>query len=74
MFSSSRIAVAIHSTDDDFPPDHWVAYLGGLNLGADPGDDDPVTVLLWSWGRRYEVTGTVGSFTEYLYAVCYGTA
>jgi hypothetical protein len=65
-------ADAIHSKNDDFPPDHWVAYLGGLNLGSDPDDDDPVSIDLWSWGRRYRVTGTVGAFTEYLYAVCTG--
>ena len=61
-----------HSQDDDLPPDHWVAYLGGLNLGSDPDDDDPITVLLWSWGSRFEVTGTVEAFTEYLYGVATG--
>ena len=65
-------ATSTHSKDDDFPPDHWVAYLGGLNLAADPADGDPVDLMVWSWGRRYRVTGTVGSFTEYLYAVCTG--
>lgn len=66
--------VKVHSEDDDFPPDHWVAYLGGLNLGPDPQDDDPLTLQVWSWSRRYEITSTVGSFGEYLYAVCYGTS
>ncbi|MGZ3415593.1 MAG: hypothetical protein ACXVAT_17375 [Isosphaeraceae bacterium] len=61
-----------HSKDDDFPPDHWVAYLGGLQLSTDPDDSDVVDMMLWSWGRRYHVTGTVGSFAEYLYAVCTG--
>lgn len=61
-----------HSQDDDVPPDHWVAYLGGTQLGADPADDDVIDVTLWSWGCRYQVTGTVGSFGEYLYAVCTG--
>lgn len=61
-----------HSKDDDLLPDHWVAYLGGLQLGADPDDADTVDMMLWSWGRRYQVTGTVGSFAEYLYAVCTG--
>jgi hypothetical protein len=60
------------SKDDDFPPDHWVVYLGGLHLSADPDDSDAVDMMLWSWGRRYHVTGTVGSFAEYLYAVCTG--
>ena len=62
----------VHSKDDDIPPDHWVAYLGGLNLGNDPDDNDPIKVMLWSWGRRYEVTGTVEAFTEYLYGVATG--
>ena len=61
-----------HSKDDCFPPDHWVVYLGGLNLGDDPGDLDPVSIDLWSWGRRYRVTGTVEAFTEYVYAVVTG--
>lgn len=61
-----------HSKDDDLPPDHWVAYLGGFNLGNDPGDGDPVKIQIWSWGKRYEVTGTVEAFTEYLYGVCTG--
>ncbi len=63
----------IHSEDDAFPPDHWVGYLGGLALGANPGDDDPVSIRLWSWGREYLVTGTVDAFTEYLYGVVTGT-
>ena len=61
-----------HSEDDAFPPDHWVGYLGGLNLGSDPDDDDPVSIRLWSWGREYVVTGTVDAFTEYLYGVVTG--
>ena len=62
-----------HSKDDDLPPDHWVIYLGGLNLGDEPKDGDPVAVRLWSWAGEYEVTGTVEAFTEYLYAVVTGT-
>jgi hypothetical protein len=62
----------VHSEDDAFPPDHWVVYLGGLNLGSDPGDDDPVSIRLWSWGREYVVNGTVDAFTEYLYGVVTG--
>jgi hypothetical protein len=65
-------AAATHSQDDDVPPDHWVAYLGGLQLGPSTSDDDPVTVHLWSWGSVYEITGTVGAFTEYLWGVCTG--
>jgi hypothetical protein len=68
----SPLSGEVHSKDDDFPPDHWVAYLGGLNLGDDPDDNDAVSIRLWSWGREYVVTGTVGAFTEYLYAVVTG--
>ena len=64
--------MAEHSKDDDFPPDHWVMYLGGLNLGSNPEGKDPVNIALWSWGRTYKLTGTVDAFTEYLYAVCTG--
>lgn len=59
----------LHSMDDCPPPDHWVAYLGGLALGSDPGDDDAVNFRVWSWGREYTLRGTVDAFTEYLYAV-----
>lgn len=62
----------VHSKDDDFPPDHWVVYLGGLNLGDDPDANAPVSMRLWSWAREYLVTGTVDAFTEYLYAVATG--
>jgi hypothetical protein len=62
----------VHSKDDDFPPDHWVAYLGGLDLGNAPAAHDAVSIRLWSWGREYLVTGTVDAFTQYLYAVVTG--
>ncbi len=62
----------VHSKDDDIPPDHWVIYLGGFNLGSDPDDDDPIEIKLWSWGQVYKVTGTVDAFAEYLYAVTTG--
>lgn len=62
----------VHSKDDDFPPDHWVAYLGGLNLRPDPDDDDPVSIRLWSWSREYVVQGSVDAFSEYLYGVVTG--
>jgi hypothetical protein len=68
----SGLGDKVHSEDDDIPPDHWVIYLGGLNLPDDPGDDDPVAIRLWSWGAEFEVTGTVDAFTEYLYAVVTG--
>lgn len=70
----SAFSTAKHSMDDDFPPDHWVEYLGGLNLGSDTSDSDRVAIRLWSWGSEYLVTGTVDAFTEYLYAVCTGYA
>ncbi|HVF74036.1 MAG TPA: hypothetical protein VM938_03225 [Acidimicrobiales bacterium] len=63
----------VHSKDDDYPPDHWVIYLGGLNLGADPDDDDPVLFRVWSWGSEFELSGTVDAFSEYLYGVVTGT-
>ncbi|MFY0568726.1 hypothetical protein ACN28E_33570 [Archangium lansingense] len=68
----TSLSSKVHSKDDDFPPDHWVAYLGGLNLGPDPDSGAPVAIRLWSWGREYLVTGTVDAFTEYLYAVATG--
>ncbi len=62
----------IHSEDDAIPPDHWVAYRGGFDLGGNPGDNDPIAIRLWSWGSVFKVTGTVDAFSEYLYAVVYG--
>ena len=62
----------VHSKDDDLPPDHWVAYLGGLTP-RNPGDDDTITLQLWSWGAEYQMSGTADSFGEYLYAVVTGT-
>jgi hypothetical protein len=66
------LSTLVHSKDDDFPPDHWVVYLSGLNLVGDPDPDAPVSIRLWSWAREYVVTGTVDAFTEYLYAVATG--
>jgi hypothetical protein len=62
----------IKSEDDALPPDHWVIYLGGFDLGSDPQDDDRIKIRLWSWGSEFEVTGTVDDFAEYLYAVVTG--
>jgi len=70
--SVPSLGSSVHSKDDDFPPDHWVAYLGGLSLDSDPNADDSVSIRLWSWAREYVVTGTVDAFTEYLYAVATG--
>lgn len=63
---------SIHSKDDDIPPDHWVVSLGGLTP-KNPGDDDSITLRLWSWGAEYQMSGTADSFGEYLYAVVTGT-
>lgn len=60
-----------HSKDDNFPPDHWVVYLGGLTP-SNPTEDDQITLRLWSWGGEYEISGTADSFGEYLYAVVTG--
>jgi len=38
-FSRSSVvgtSAKVHSKDDDFPPDHWVIYLNGLNFGKPP--------------------------------------
>jgi hypothetical protein len=61
----------VHSEDDAFPPDHWVVYLGGLKP-RHPGEDDQITLKLWSWGREFTITGNADSFGEYLYAVVTG--
>jgi len=61
----------IHSEDDDFPPDHWVVYLGGLTP-RNPGEDDTITLRLWSWAKEFTMSGTADSFGEYLYAVVTG--
>ena len=63
---------AIHSRDDDIPPDHWVVYLGGLTPKT-PGDEDTITLRLWSWGAEYRMSRTADSFGEYLYAIVVGT-
>jgi hypothetical protein len=60
-----------HSEDDAFPPDHWVVYLGGLTP-RHPGEDDQITLKLWSWGREFTISGNCDSFGEYLYAVVTG--
>jgi hypothetical protein len=57
-----------HSKDDNFPPDHWVIFLGPLVLGR----DGSINLRVWSWGREYEIKGTASSFGEYLYAVVTG--
>jgi hypothetical protein len=63
-----------HSEDDGPPwPNHWVVYLGGMSLSADPADDDPLEFRVWSWGREYKLTCTVDAFSEYLYAGATGT-
>lgn len=61
-----------HSKNDNWPPDHWVIYLSGLNFGKPPEPSDAVAVRLWSWGGEYVVTGTAESFGEYLYGVVAG--
>ena len=61
-----------HSKDDDWPPDHWLVYLGGLSPKS-PEDDDDITLRLWSWGAEYQMSGTADSFGEYLYALVTGT-
>ncbi|HXI22323.1 MAG TPA: hypothetical protein VNG71_00505, partial [Pyrinomonadaceae bacterium] len=58
----------IHCRDDNPPPDHWVLFLGGLQLPS----DGTISMLVWSWGGEYQLTGTADSFTEYLYAVVTG--
>lgn len=60
-----------HAKDDNFPPDHWVEYLGGLAIGSDPDEDQKITFRLWSWAREYIVQTTIDAFTEYLYAVSF---
>lgn len=62
----------VHSKDDDFPPDHWVIYLDGLNFGKPPEPSDAVAIRLWSWGGEFVVTGTAEAFGEYLYGVVAG--
>jgi hypothetical protein len=62
-----------HSTDDDFPPDHWAVHIGGLSVGPNPGDGDPVLFRVWSWGSEYEIQGNVDAFAEYLYGVVWAT-
>lgn len=62
----------IHSEDDAFPPDHWVALLSGLELKAEPADEDTVSLRVWCWGAEYEITGTVEALGEYLYAGVWG--
>lgn len=62
----------VHSQDDDWPPDHWVVYLDGLNFGRPPDPGDSVGVRVWSWGGEYLVSGTAETFGEYLYGVVAG--
>jgi hypothetical protein len=62
----------VHSKDDDFPPDHWVIYLDGLNFGKPPEPSDRVEIRLWSWGGEFVVTGTAEAFGEYLYGIIAG--
>lgn len=57
-----------HSKDDNFPPDHWILLLGGLQLPR----DGSIKLRVWSWSAEYELKGTADSFTEYLYAVVTG--
>jgi hypothetical protein len=61
-----------HSKDDNWPPDHWVIYLDGLNFGKPPDSSDAVAIRLWSWASEYMVTGTAEAFGEYLYGVVAG--
>jgi hypothetical protein len=58
-----------HAKDDDWPPNHWVVFLGDLALG---GEDGPISLRVWSWGAEFVITGTADSFTEYQYAVVTG--
>ena len=67
-----RALAKVHSKDDDFPPDHWVIYLNGLNFGKRPEPSDAVAIRLWSWGGEFVVTGTAEAFGEYLYGVVAG--
>lgn len=60
-----------HSKDDN-EPNHWVVYLGGLPDDAQLDDNDIISLHLWSWGREYEVKGTVDGIGEYLYSVVTG--
>jgi hypothetical protein len=61
-----------HSEDDTYPPSHW-AILLGVNLAANAGDNDPIEVRVWSWGKEYLITGTAEAFGEYLYESVAGT-
>jgi hypothetical protein len=71
--SSNISALAkVHSKDDDFPPDHWVIYLDGLNFGKPPEPSDAVAIRLWSWAGEFVVTGTAEAFGEYLYGIIAG--
>ena len=56
------------------PPDHWIVYLGGFDLGSNPQDDDMIDIRVWSWGAEYRVRGTAEAFGEYLYATVVGTS
>ena len=40
-----------HSSDDNFPPDHWVAFLGGSDL-QNATDETKVSLRAWCWGGR----------------------
>jgi hypothetical protein len=73
-FSRSPIKPSqkFHSKDDNWPPDHWVIYLDGLNFGKPPEPSDAVAIRLWCWGGEYVVTGTAEAFGEYLYGVVLG--
>jgi hypothetical protein len=70
--SNISASAKVHSKDDDFPPDHWVIYLDGLNFGKPPEPNDVVAIRLWSWGSEFVVTGTAEAFGEYLYGVVAG--
>jgi hypothetical protein len=58
-----------HARDDNWPPDHWVIFLGDLSLA---GDSYPASFRLWSWGSEFLVRGTADSLGEYVYAAVTG--
>ena len=69
---SVNSSAKVHSKDDDYPPDHWVFYLDGLNFGKSPELSDAVAIRLWSWNSEYLVTGRGEAFGKYLYGVVAG--
>lgn len=67
----AALSSEVHSKDDTYL-DHWVAYLGGLDLGADPDDYAAVSIRLWSWGDRVPGDGHRGCVHGVSLRGCHG--